>query len=79
MSITVFSKAGCSQCMFTKRTFEADGVNYKEVRVDENPEMMDYVKDKGVMSLPYVEVVDNDEIISSWSGLRMDKIKGLSA
>ena len=79
MTVTVFSKAGCSKCAFTKRTFEADGVNYKEVRVDENPEMMDYVKDKGVMSLPYVEVVDNDEIISSWSGLRMDKIKGLSA
>ena len=79
MTVTVFSKAGCSKCAFTKRALENDGISYTESRVDLDPKAMDYVIERGVGSLPYVEVAKDGVVVSSWIGLNMTKIKGLSA
>lgn len=72
MSITVFSKAGCGQCQYTKRMLKGEGLEFQEKRVDLEPEAMAYIKSLGVQSLPFVET-END----SWTGLRIDKIKAL--
>lgn len=41
-------------CKMTKRKLQELGVNYKEHNVDEEPEALEYLMEKGYRSLPVV-------------------------
>lgn len=66
----VYTKNGCIQCKMTKRLMDQMKIDYKEINIDEDKEALDYLKEKGVKSAPYIET-ENE----SWTGFQPDKIK----
>ena len=68
--IKVYTKEKCIQCKMTKKLMNRLGVDYTEINIDEDKEALDYLKEKGVKSAPYIET-ENE----SWTGFQPDKIK----
>ena len=60
MKLEVFSKAQCPKCNTLKTFLSAQGLEYVELRVDENDDALPRVRDMGLQSLP-VLVVDGDD------------------
>lgn len=54
--MTVYSKVGCGQCMFTKKYLEKHNIPYLEKNISENNEWMEEVKAMGFQSLPVVHI-----------------------
>ena len=71
MAIVVYAKKDCTQCKMTKRVLDAMRIEYQEVDLDKNPDLLDYIKDElGFAAIPVV-ITDYDK----WSGFRPDRIK----
>lgn len=73
MKITVYTKPNCPQCSRTKAMLKSKGIDYEEVDVTTNEEIVEYLLSKGFQALPVVET-DNE----MWSGFNFNKIKGLT-
>ncbi|MCK8625027.1 glutaredoxin-like protein NrdH [Apilactobacillus xinyiensis] len=71
--VTVYSKNNCIQCKMTKKFLEEHNVEFIEKNINEEPEYIEYLKEKGFMSLPVVET-NEFEI----SGFRPDKLSQLA-
>ncbi|QLL08971.1 redoxin NrdH [Mycobacterium vicinigordonae] len=73
MSITVYSKPACVQCVATYKALDKQGIAYEKVDITLDPEARDYVMALGYLQAPVV-VADN----AHWSGFRPDRIKALA-
>ncbi|WP_342318340.1 glutaredoxin-like protein NrdH [Corynebacterium mayonis] len=74
MSITVYTKPACVQCVATKKALDKAGLEYTLVDISEDSDARDYVMALGYLQAPVVEV-DGEH----WSGFRPDRIRGLQA
>ncbi|MDR2465637.1 MAG: glutaredoxin-like protein NrdH [Streptococcaceae bacterium] len=74
MMVKVFSKNNCMQCKMVKKYLDENGVQFVEHNIDEEPNLVDYLKEQGYQTVP---VVETKEI--SFSGFRPDQLKGLVA
>ena len=72
MTITVWEKPNCVQCMQTKREFDKRGIIYKTRRLDKSAKAIERFKEMGFLAAPIIETDDR-----RWSGFRLDKIKSL--
>lgn len=72
MSITVYSKPSCVQCVATYRALDRQGINYQVIDLTEDSQALDTVRGLGYQQVPVV-VAGNDH----WSGFRPDKISAL--
>jgi glutaredoxin len=61
MDVTVFSKAGCGGCVATKANLKKRGIEYHEVRVDQNAEALAAFQRAGFSGVPVVMAFRNDE------------------
>lgn len=76
MSITVFTTGPtCQLCRITKMHLKKSGLEFDEVRLDENPVLADKVRELGFTTSPVV-LVDEDDV---WDGYRSDAIDALAA
>jgi glutaredoxin-like protein NrdH len=57
-----------------KKYLDENGVQFVEHNIDEEPNLVDYLKEQGYQTVP---VVETKEI--SFSGFRPDQLKGLVA
>lgn len=73
MTITVYSKSGCPECMFTKKFLEAENIPYEEKRVDTNETYLEEVKLLGYRSLPVIQI-DEEE---TFTGYRPERLQNL--
>lgn len=73
MTITVYGKPACVQCIATYRALDKKGIAYQKVDVTADPEQLDYVRSLGYLQAP-VLVAGEDH----WTGFRPDKIEGLA-
>jgi glutaredoxin-like protein NrdH len=73
MSITIYSKSGCAECMFTKKFLETENIPFEEKRVDKSDEYLDEVRLLGYRSLPVIKI-DEDE---SFTGYRPERLENL--
>jgi glutaredoxin-like protein NrdH len=73
MTITVYSKPACVQCVATYKALEKQGIDYQKVDISLDAEARDYVMALGYLQAPVV-VAEN----SHWSGFRPDRIKALA-
>ena len=71
--VKVYSKENCVQCDATIRKLGQLGIQYEVIMLEENPEILEQLKEEGYMQAP---VVDTGE--EKWSGYKPDKLKGLS-
>ena len=64
--LTVYTKNGCVQCRMTERFL-------KEHNIDQEPEYVDYLKEKGYQATPVVEAPN-----VSFFGFRPDQLRQLA-
>lgn len=76
MSVTVFTTGpGCHLCLTTKIHMKRRGIEFEEVRLDQNPDLADKVRELGFITAPVV-LVDDDDV---WEGYSSDHIDALAA
>lgn len=44
--VIVYSKNNCVQCKFAKKMLDNNDVEYNEINIDENPDVVDFIKQK---------------------------------
>lgn len=74
MRIIIYTRNDCVQCHATKRAMESRGFAFELINLDQHPEAVDHLREKGYRQLPVV-VTDQE----SWSGFRPDMINRLHA
>lgn len=73
-SVTVFSTGpGCHKCLVTKTHLRKRGIEFEEVRMDQNPDWIDKMKALGHETAPVVLVGDED-VWSDYSGESIDAL-----
>lgn len=73
MSVTVYSKPDCMQCMYTKKWLNEHNIKFKVIDVTQDSLALDYIKqDLGYQAVPVV-VADDEH----WYGFRPDKLTQL--
>lgn len=76
LSITVYSKPRCPQCVATCRKLSGLGVPHESVDVSEEPEALSFIQGLGYSQAPVVVVKDGKgAVVRHWSGFRPDLIK----
>lgn len=70
--ITIYSNPNCVQCENTKRFLSNKGIEFEAKMLQDSPEIMPLIQEKGYRTAPVV-VTDSD----SWSGFRLDKLSAL--
>lgn len=76
LSITVYSKPHCIQCVATYRKLNGLGALYESVDVSEDPEALSFIQSLGYSQAPVVVVKDaKGAIVKHWSGFRPDLIR----
>ena len=73
MNVTVYSKSGCPQCVFTKKFLESQNISFTEKRVDLNDMFLKEVTTLGYRSLPVV-ISDQED---SFFGYNINKLQDL--
>lgn len=73
MSVTVYSRSHCPQCVMTCRLLDALNVGYEKVDIELSQSALDFVTSLGYRKAPVV-VADGEH----WSGFRPDLLKALA-
>lgn len=71
MGVTVFTTAACGGCVATKSHLKRRGVEFEEIRIDQNPEWADRLRTAGYLTAPVVLVGDEDV----WGGFSSDSLE----
>lgn len=74
MSVTVYSKPGCTACTATVSALDKQGIAYEVVDMSQDAAAMAHARALGFMQAPVVI----PECGEPWSGFRPDKILALS-
>lgn len=74
MKITLYTKKPCPQCDMTKKVLKRKGLEFEEVDLPSNPEILEKFKAEGLLQAPIV-VIGNDG--RRWSGFRPDLLEEL--
>ena len=72
--VTVYTKSNCPQCVSTKSLLGKLSIPYVEINIEENPDVLAFLKKQGFLSAPVVMVEDD-----AWAGFQPEKIKALQA
>ena len=51
MKLDLFTKNNCVQCKMTKKFLKQHNVEFEEHNISENPEYIDYLKNKGFQAI----------------------------
>jgi len=65
MTITVYSNPNCVQCEMTKKQFDKAGVAYESKMIQDSPEVLALIEEKGFKAAPVVVAGAH-----SWSGFQ---------
>lgn len=70
--VTVYTLPSCVQCDSTKRYLKKNLIEFQEVKLSEDAQAMEKIRNMGYTQAPVVEVGS-----SHWSGFRMDELQKL--
>lgn len=79
ISVNVYTKPNCQPCKATKRSLVKLGLSFNELIIESHPDKVAYMKSRGHMSAPFVEVIFNGEVVDEWSGFQPDKLNSVIA
>ncbi|ANK59102.1 MULTISPECIES: glutaredoxin-like protein NrdH [Loigolactobacillus] len=72
-NLTVYTKNGCMQCKMTERFLNSHNIPFTEHNIDQEPEYVDYLREKGFQATPVIEASD-----ISFTGFRPDQLRQLA-
>lgn len=76
--ITLYSKTNCPQCRMLKKLLDNKNIEVnKIINLDNDPDMAFKLKERGIMSLPFLEGVYNNEEIEI-RGFRPELVKKMA-
>ena len=73
--ITLYTKPGCGQCMFTKKFLERNNLDFVEKDVQASDQALQEVKALGYSSLPVV-LVEGQEHFNGYQAARLQALVG---
>lgn len=71
----VYSTTRCPQCRAVKRYLTSNEIEFKEVNIEENPDMGEKLKELGFKNVPVI--FPSNEDIEPFYGFRPDILEGL--
>lgn len=71
--LTVYSKNNCQPCRLVKKWILENGLTFKEINVDKQPEFIETVKSLGYSSTPVVSY--NDIVFNGFNIPKLKEIK----
>jgi glutaredoxin-like protein NrdH len=71
--VTVYSNPNCVACEQTKRYLTLKGVEFEAKMIQDSPEVLALIEEKGYASAPVVVAGDD-----SWAGFRLDRLSALA-
>ncbi|MGY3750396.1 glutaredoxin-like protein NrdH [Vagococcus acidifermentans] len=74
-NITLYTKNNCPQCKMTKKFLADKDVSYTEINIDNEPQYIDTLKEKGFRSVPILTTPDAKLTIV---GFRPDQLRTLA-
>lgn len=74
----LFSKRDCMGCYASEEMMKAKKLVFSVVKLDEDGEALNTVKELGFMSAPVIVVYNEDKVVEAWSGFRPERIEGLT-
>ena len=75
MALYLYTKDNCIQCKMTKKFLMENNIEFGEHNISDHPEYINYLKEKGLRTVPVLEQ-DHAPIIN---GFRPDLLKKLAA
>ena len=80
MKVLVYSlpSSVCMGCKYTKRALENAGIPFETVRLDQDKDALDRIKELGYSAAPVVEVDLGEGNTTSWTGYRPTMIEQLA-
>lgn len=60
MKAVIYSTKTCGMCIAAKNFMDKEGIPYEEVNLSENKEAMDELKEKGITSVPFIKIGDQE-------------------
>lgn len=80
MTIVVHSSPGCVQCTSTERHADRKDIDIEVVHLDEHPDILDQIKERGITAAPFVVVIDENGVeIDNWTGFQPQKLNEYGA
>ncbi|WP_237242740.1 glutaredoxin domain-containing protein [Rothia nasimurium] len=76
-TVNLYTTPNCHQCRLTQRKLTDRNINYRLIKLENEPEIAQRFKDRGLLQAPIVEVPGEEPQI--WSGYRPDLIDQLAA
>lgn len=70
---TIYTKTDCIQCKMTKQKMKALGIKFIEINIEDNPNVVKRLKDKGIAAVP--AIFKGTKYL--FTGFRIDKINEL--
>lgn len=71
--VTVYTKPNCRPCLQTKKTLDRMGIEYNEVDITKNADVLEKFVQAGHKAAPVVETADK-----TWSGFNLEALKSLA-
>ena len=67
--LTVYSKNNCPFCVQAKNLLQLKGIEYEEIKIDENPEAREFVLAEGHRTVPQIYKVGTLFVQGGYQGL----------
>lgn len=67
--LTVYSKSNCPFCEQAKAFLDSKGVEYRVIKIDENPEAREFLMQQGFRSVPQIFTEDELFVEGGYQGL----------
>lgn len=76
-SVTIYGKYDCNMCAMTVKLFDREGVPFTYINIEEDPDAFKFVTHTlGYKQAPAVVARFPGGSEETWSGFRVDRIKG---
>lgn len=76
-TVNLYTTPECHQCRLTQRKLTERNINYRLIKLENEPTIAQKFKSRGLLQAPIVEVPDDKAQI--WCGYRPDLIDRLTA
>lgn len=76
-TVIVYTKNSCIACSMTKKYLKKKDLEYIEYFIDKDMVKLEELKSKGYLSVPVVEIYEDDKMIKSWAGFVPDELNKL--
>ncbi len=67
--ITIYSKNQCPYCDQAKAYLTSKNINYREIKIDENPEAREFIVAQGHRTVPQIYMDGKIFVEGGWQGL----------